>query len=80
MHSENLEVFHSVLLKFCPKRIHFSFKGMIARTELAILHFNSVQVAKYAITKAGKQIYKHQFSKITNSWVVKKVRDKPWLT
>ena len=50
---------------------------MIARTELAILHFNSVQAAKYAITKAGKQIYKHQFSKITNSWVVKKVRGKP---
>ena len=76
MHSGNLEVFHSVLLKFCPKRIHFSFHGMIARTELAILHFNSVSAADFAKTKAGKRIYKQQFSKITNSWVIKKVRGK----
>ena len=77
MHSGNLEVFHSVLLKFCPKRIHFSLNGMIARTELAILHFNSVVSTDYAETKAGKQVFKHEYSKITNSWVIKRVRAKP---
>ena len=30
-HTGNLEVFHSVLLKYCPKRLHFSFPGMIAQ-------------------------------------------------
>ena len=50
--------------------------GMIARTELAILHFNSIATGQYATTKLGKQIYKHQYSKITNSWVVKRVKKK----
>ena len=34
-HTGNLEVFHSVLNKYCPKRLHFSTLGMIARTQLA---------------------------------------------
>ena len=75
-HSGNLEVFHSVYLKFCPKRLHFSFLGMIARTELAIMHFNSIATAVYATTKDGKQRYKYQFSKITSSWVIKKVKER----
>ena len=50
---------------------------MIARTELAILHFNSVSATDYAKTKTGKEVFKHEYSKITNSWVIKKVRAKP---
>ena len=40
-HTGNLEVYHSLLLKYCTKRLHFSMAGMIARTELAIMDFNS---------------------------------------
>ena len=54
-HSGNLEVYHAVYLKFCTKRLHFPFEGMIARMELAILHFNSV-TEPYATNRLGKQI------------------------
>ena len=37
----NLEVYHSVINKYSPKRLHFSLYGMIARTQLAVMDFNS---------------------------------------
>ena len=36
-HTGNLEVYHSLLLKYWTKRLHFSMAGMIARSELAIM-------------------------------------------
>ena len=39
-HTGNLEVFHSLLNNYCPKRLHFSPHGMIARTQLAVLDYN----------------------------------------
>ena len=33
-HTGNLEVYYSVLLKYCEKSSHSSYEGMIARTEL----------------------------------------------
>ena len=39
-HTGSLKVFHSLLLKYCPKRQHFSHDGMRARIELAILDHN----------------------------------------
>ena len=39
-HTGSLEVFHSLLLKYCPKRQHFSYVGMQARIELTILDHN----------------------------------------
>ena len=47
---------------------------MIARTELAILHFNSSVTEPYATNRLGKQINKQQYSKITSTWVIKKVK------
>ena len=75
-HSGNVEVYHSVYLKYCPKRHHFSFEAMIARTELAVLHFNSVITLPFAKTKLGKQKYKLQHSRITNNWVIKKIKER----
>ena len=40
------------------------------------MHFNSIAAAVHATTKDGKLIYKQQYSKITDSWVVKKVKEK----
>ncbi|CAN8017337.1 unnamed protein product [Ixodes persulcatus] len=34
------ECFHSTLLQFAPKQVHFSFRRMKARTYLAALHYN----------------------------------------
>lgn len=39
-HTGKLESFHSVALKYKPKRNHFSYDGMVARTILSILDFN----------------------------------------
>ena len=39
-HTGNLGVFHSLLNKYCPKRLHFTLEGMIARTQLALLDYN----------------------------------------
>ena len=39
-HTGGLEVYHSMLLKYCPKRQHFSYKGMLARIQLAAIDNN----------------------------------------
>ena len=52
-HTGALEVFHSLLLKYCPKRQHFSYIGMQARIELAILDHNYNTDRKQATTKKG---------------------------
>ena len=52
-HTGALEVFHSLLLKYCPKRQHFSYIGMQARIELAILDHNYNANRKQATTKKG---------------------------
>ncbi|XP_057310004.1 uncharacterized protein LOC130648002 [Hydractinia symbiolongicarpus] len=75
-HTGSLEVFHSLLTKYCPKRIHFSMEGMIARTQLAVLDFNSGTNCEQAVTKKGVLRYKQVFSRVTQSWVVKKITEK----
>ena len=39
-HTGELEVYHSEYLKYCPKREHFSHKGMVARAQLTALDHN----------------------------------------
>ena len=43
-HTRNLEVFHSVLNKYCPKRLHFTLEGMVVRAQLAVLDIVVAQV------------------------------------
>lgn len=38
--SGQLEVFHNSLLKYCPKRLHFEYPAMKARTMLAVMDHN----------------------------------------
>ena len=75
-HTGNLEVYHALYNKYCPKRLHFSYNGMIARSQLAILDHNSGANLLQARTKDGLLRYKQQFSKITVNWVVKKISSK----
>ena len=72
-HTGNLEVFHSLYNKYCPKRLHFSLHGMIARSQLAVLDFNAGSSVGQAKTKDGRLRYKQSFSKVTQNWVVKKI-------
>jgi len=55
-HTGALEVFHSLLLKYCPKRQHFSYVGMQGHIELAILDHNYNTNRKQATTKEGKHL------------------------
>ena len=75
-HTGSLEVFHSVLNKYCTKRLHFSLHGMIARTQLAVMDYNSGANVEQATTKGGSLRFKQNFSRITQSWVVKKIAGK----
>ena len=72
-HTGTLEVYHSLYNKYSPKRLHFSYQGMIARAQLAVLDFNAGVGLEQSKNKNGELRFKHQFSKITQSWVVKKV-------
>ena len=76
-HTGNLGVFHSLLLKYCPNRLCFSFHGMIMRTQLAILHFNQAMNSKHVVTKYGIPGYKLQYSKVTGGYVVKPIKNQP---
>ncbi|KAG0428672.1 hypothetical protein HPB47_024350, partial [Ixodes persulcatus] len=47
------ECFHSTLLQFAPKQVHFTFRSMKARTYLAALHHNANAGRPQAVTKDG---------------------------
>ena len=39
-HSGQIEVYHSLIDKYYPKRLSFTYEGMYARTQLAVLDHN----------------------------------------
>ena len=49
---------------------------MIARTQLAILDFNSGSNLNQATTKEGKKRYNTSFSKMTATWSTKPIKEK----
>ena len=75
-HTGELEVYHSMMLKYCPKRQHFSYSGMQARTQLSALDNNSNIGREQAKTKAGKCRYRVAYQKAQRQWVAKPVRER----
>ena len=79
-HTGGLEVYHSMTLKYCPKREHFSFKGMVARTQLAALDNNHNTGRNQAVIqkgpRSGEARYRKCFPKMHKRWVVKPVLEK----
>ena len=57
-HTGNLEVYHSLYNKFCPKRLHFGLNGMIARSQLAVLDYNDGTFVGQAQTRKGSLRFK----------------------
>ena len=49
-----LEVFHSSLLKYAPKRQCFSYQSMKQRTNLAIMHHNENLTQKPKLDSEGQ--------------------------
>ena len=73
-----LEVFHSMLLKYAPKRQEFSYQQMQARLQLAALDHNRnvnrpqavVQYPKAGGAPKGAPRYSARWSKATSQWIV----------
>ncbi|KAL7381559.1 hypothetical protein ABVT39_007691, partial [Epinephelus coioides] len=49
-HTGSVEVYHNVMLKYLPKRLHFGYDTMVARTQLAILDNNYNVGREQAVT------------------------------
>ena len=54
-HTRILEIYHALYNKWAPKSQHFSNLGMITRSQLAIMDFNTGSELEHATTKAGKK-------------------------
>ena len=74
-HAGDIESFHSFLLKYCPKRVGYSFEGMLARTEFAILYQNNSFDRKQAITTDDKPRFNVVFSTQSKSWVARPIKE-----
>ena len=82
-HTGNLEVFHSVLLSYAPKRLEFDNRYMSARVKLAILDYNENVGRGQAVIKksrkntgaVGELRYNFKASKRSGEWVAKEVKD-----
>lgn len=80
-HTGELEVFHSLMLKYLPKREHFSYRGMVARTQLAAMDHNFNLDRSQAVTSnkdghGGQERYKVVFPKGRKNWVAKPMKKK----
>ena len=79
-HTGELEVYHSEYLKYCPKREHFSHKGMVARAQLTALDHNANNGRKQAVVQsganAGEARFKSSFPKAQKQWVAKPIKEK----
>jgi hypothetical protein len=72
-HTGSLEVFHSLVTKYCPKRQEFDFVQMCARTALAVLDHNNNTERPQKLTRTGEPCFKVAYTKTTSKWVAKPV-------
>jgi hypothetical protein len=72
-HTGQLEVYHSMLLKYAPKRQHFQYGGMQARLQLAALDHNHNIDRQLAADSSGQPIVRQIFSKSRKDWILRQV-------
>ncbi|XP_064630630.1 uncharacterized protein LOC135489276 [Lineus longissimus] len=61
--TSNVEAFHLFILHFCPKRLAFSYKGMLCRLQLSALHFNENSARALATDSTGSTALTVRFPK-----------------
>ncbi|XP_014669579.1 PREDICTED: uncharacterized protein LOC106810658 [Priapulus caudatus] len=75
-HTGPLEVYHSLHLKYAPKRHHYSYKGMLARSQLTALDHNENANRLQAVDADGKKLYRPEYPKSQKDWILKKRYEK----
>ena len=71
-----LEVSRVHYNKCSPKSQHFTYLGMVMRSRLAVLDFNSGSGLEQTRTKTEEKKYNVDFSKITKAWSSKLIKAK----
>ncbi|TDH04336.1 hypothetical protein EPR50_G00151740 [Perca flavescens] len=74
-HTGQLEVFHNALLKYCPKRLHFEYASMQARTMLAVMDHNENHNTQRQQAKTASGLQRHNvvFQKQSKQWIARPV-------
>ncbi|KAM4617735.1 uncharacterized protein O3C94_021655 [Discoglossus pictus] len=68
-HTEDIDVFHNLLLKYLPKHTHFKIDAVKARTKLAVLAHNaSVTQPQVTTSPLGRVGYNPCFTKTKREW------------
>ncbi|CAH2221450.1 Hypothetical predicted protein [Pelobates cultripes] len=83
-HTGSLEVFHSLVLKYHPKRVHFTMDWMVAGTQLAVLAHNAnvgreqatIHKEQEGSGHIGDLRFKPFFSKRSKNLKIKKIYEK----
>ena len=70
-HTGSLEVYHSLMTKYVPKRQKFDFDQMNARTALAVIDHNMSRDRIQMTNKKGEKLFKLGCTKANALWVVK---------
>ena len=71
LHTGSLEVYHSLLLKYAPKRLHFQYAGMQTRLQLAALDHNHNVDRGLLKDSAGNIKVRQVFSKARKQWILR---------
>ena len=71
-HKGTLEIYHALYNKCALKSQHFSYLGMVMRTQLAVLDFNSGSGLEQARIKSGEKNV--GFSEIAKTWSSKPIK------
>jgi len=72
-HTGQLEVYHSLILKYASKRHHFRYTAMRARLQLAALDHNYNVDRGLAMGKDGHPVVQQIFTKARKQWVLRNV-------
>ncbi|KAG0434625.1 hypothetical protein HPB47_018980 [Ixodes persulcatus] len=63
-----LESFHGILVHFAPKSSKFKYDGMLARTQIAAMHYNFNAERAIKLTADGEEQYAQRWSKADKQW------------